>query len=100
MRISRGAVYGLGCLLAVAKAEGKSLTVGEIAREQCLSKDYVEQLLIRLKRKNLVKSIRGLKGGYVLAKKPQQITLKDVIEAEEAKVLDIICFKQDKGRCL
>jgi Rrf2 family protein len=99
MRISRSAVYGLGCLLEVAKAKERSITVGEISRTQGLSKDYVEQLLIRFKRKGLVKSIRGLKGGYVLAKKPNLITLKDVIEAQEKKILDIICFKPGNFRC-
>jgi Rrf2 family iron-sulfur cluster assembly transcriptional regulator len=99
MRISRQVVYGLGCLLEVAKAKDKPLTIGEISFRQGLSKDYVEQLLIRLKRKNLIKSIRGLRGGYILAKDPHLITLKDVIEAEERKILDLICFKEDKTRC-
>ncbi len=99
MRISRSAVYGLGCLLEVARTKGRPITVGGISNTQGLSKDYVEQLLIRFKRKGLVKSIRGLKGGYILAKKPKSITLKDVIEAQEKKVLDIICFKPDNIRC-
>lgn len=99
MRISKGAVYGLGCLLEVAKSQVRPVTVGEISHTQGLSKDYIEQLLIRFKRKGLVKSIRGLKGGYVLAKKPDLITLKDVIETQESKVLDIICFKPGNIKC-
>lgn len=95
MRISRQVVYGLSCLLEVAKSKDKPITIGEISRLQGLSKDYVEQLLIRLKRKNLITSIRGLKGGYILVKKPQAITLRDVIEAEERKVLDLICLKEE-----
>jgi len=94
MRITRQTIYGLVCLLSVARKK-RPVTLGEISQEQMLSKDYVERLLIRFKRKNLVKSIRGIRGGYILAKKPNLITLKDVICAQEKNILDTICFKED-----
>lgn len=94
MRINRQTIYGLACLLSIARKESV-VTLGEISEEQKISKDYVERLLIRFRKKNLVRSIRGVKGGYVLAKRPKSITLKDVIEAQEEDVLDTICFKED-----
>ncbi len=94
MRINRQTIYGLACLLSIARKESV-VTLGEISEVQKISKDYVERLLIRFKKKNLVKSIRGVKGGYILAKKPESITLKDVIEAQEENILDTICFKED-----
>lgn len=94
MRITRQTIYGLACLLSVARKE-RPVTLGEISKEQEISKDYVERLLMRFKRENLVKSIRGVKGGYILAKNAKSITLKDVIVAQEKDVLDTICFKKD-----
>jgi Rrf2 family iron-sulfur cluster assembly transcriptional regulator len=99
MRLTRQTVYGLGCLLEIAKIKNRPVTIGEISRLKGISKDYVEQILIRLKKKNLIKSVRGLKGGYILARKPRLITLRDVIEAQELKVLDIFCLREDNLEC-
>jgi Rrf2 family iron-sulfur cluster assembly transcriptional regulator len=99
MRINKDVVYSLGCLLEIAKAKNKPVNLKELARIKGISVDYAEQLLIKLKRKKIIKSIRGLKGGYLLLRKPQSITLKDIIEAQDSKVLDIVCFKQGRASC-
>lgn len=59
----------------------------EIAEKQSIPLRFLEQILIQLKRAGLVESIRGAAGGYVLAKEPSQISLRDVVEAVEGEVL-------------
>ncbi|MCM8799659.1 MAG: Rrf2 family transcriptional regulator [Candidatus Omnitrophica bacterium] len=99
MRINRKVIYGLGCILEVAKAKNRTVTLNELSRLKGISCDYVEQLLIRFKRKGLVKSIRGKKGGYILAKSAQNISLKDIMEAQEKNILDTICFSSKNIKC-
>ena len=98
MKIASRVDYALSCLLRIADRRGKSpVTASEIAAKEKLKEDYVEQLLILLRRKGIIKSTRGPGGGYLLAKPPSRITMKDVIEAIEKDVLEIICFRK-KGR--
>jgi len=63
-----------------------------------LSHGYLEQIMPALKKAGLVKSYRGFNGGYILAKKPSQISLKDIIEALEGPIEVADCLK-NKG-CL
>ncbi len=63
--------------------------------------DYVEQILLRLRRAGLVDSVRGAKGGYHLAREPQAISVKDVIEASEHVTFEVNCdlHPVDPQRC-
>lgn len=65
------------------------LTINVIAERQGIPVKYLVQILIDLKNMGLVKSIRGKEGGYVLAKAPNTITLKEVIEHIEGSLLGI-----------
>ncbi len=102
MRITRKIEIGLACILNIASKFPKApITISSIAKEEKISKDYVEQMLMRFRRANLIESIRGIKGGYKLKKEPRDITIKDVINALEKRVFDIICFsKNHKTICL
>jgi len=82
MKISAQEEYGLRCLLQLARAQqGGIVTVKEIARKEALSPAYVEKLLRLLAKAGLVHSLRGLKGGYVLNRSPEQVTLWEVVGA-------------------
>src|ERR1700682_5206473 len=82
MRITAKEEYGLRCILQLASApRGEPLSAAEIARREGLSCPYVEKLLWTLKKAGFTKSHRGVKGGYVLAKPPEQISLGDVQRA-------------------
>ena len=63
--------------------------------------DYVEQILLRLRRANLVRSTRGARGGYALARPADQISIRDVIEASETMTFDLHCVSHPVGeeRC-
>lgn len=73
----------------------------ELAEEERLPADYVEQILIRLRRAGLVESTRGAKGGYQLARSPAAISVREVMEAAEGQTFAITCETHpiDKERC-
>lgn len=82
MKITAQEEYGLRCIVQLASAPpGEPLTGSEIARREGLSYPYAEKLLGILKRTGLVKGLRGVKGGYTLARPAEQITLGDVCRA-------------------
>ena len=69
MRITTWAEYGLICALHLARRAGEGPITGrEIAASERLPADYVEQILLRLRRAGLVNSTRGARGGYMLAR--------------------------------
>ncbi len=82
MKITAQEEYGLRCLVQLAQAEKeKGLTVKEVATREGLSSAYVEKLLRLLSRSGLIHSVRGMKGGYLLNRRPQEIRLTEVIKA-------------------
>jgi Rrf2 family protein len=67
----------------------------EIAQNEDISVDYVEQLLIKLKAAGFVRSHRGAKGGYSLARDPATITVADIIQAMEGRIDLVPCLDED-----
>src|SRR5258707_13700967 len=92
MRITPWAEYGVICPLNLAKRSDLSPVNGrEIARQERLPADYVEQILLRLRRAGVIASTRGARGGDVLAKSPAEISIRDVIHASELETFDLHC---------
>ena len=80
MKLSTRSTYGMRALIELALQGGHGpLSASLIAKRQDLSVAYLEQLLHRLKRQGLVGSVRGPRGGYVLARDPRRITMADVV---------------------
>ena len=80
MKLSTRSTYGMRALVELALAGGRGpVSAALIAKRQDLSVAYLEQLLHRLKKRGLVSSIRGPRGGYVLAKNPHDVTMSDVV---------------------
>ena len=80
MRLSTRSTYGMRALVELALAAGHGpISATLIAKRQGLPIAYLEQLLHRLKRQGVVSSVRGPRGGYVLAKEAQRITMADVV---------------------
>ena len=102
MRITTLAEYGVICALHLARRRGDGPVTGrEIAELERLPADYVEQILLRLRRANLVRSTRGARGGYTLARRSEEISIRDVIEASEMTTFDLHCESHPVGeeRC-
>jgi Rrf2 family protein len=102
VRITTWAEYGLICALHLAKRAGEGPITGrEIAAGERLPGDYVEQILLRLRRAGLVNSTRGARGGYSLARAPEDISVREVIAASELGTFDLHCVSHPVGeeRC-
>ncbi|HEY0969784.1 MAG TPA: Rrf2 family transcriptional regulator [Gemmatimonadales bacterium] len=92
MRITTWAEYGLICSLHLARREGEGPVPGrDIAARESLPADYVEQILLRLRRAEIVKSTRGARGGYALARAASEISVRDVIAASEHATFELHC---------
>ncbi len=80
MRLSTRSTYGMRAMVELGLTTRRHpVSVSLIAKQQELSVAYLEQLLHRLKKRGLVASVRGPKGGYVLAKNPDQISVGDIV---------------------
>jgi Rrf2 family protein len=77
------------------------VTGREIATEERLPADYVEQIMLKLRRVNIVTSTRGAHGGYHLARDPHDISVRDVISASEHSTFEVHCTSHpvEEERC-
>jgi Rrf2 family protein len=102
VRITTWAEYGLICALHLARRVDDGPVSGrEIAAQEKLPADYVEQILLRLRRADIVQSTRGARGGYTLARPPAEVSVRDVIQASELETFDLHCVSHpiDNDRC-
>ena len=82
MNVSALEEYGLRCAVSLASLEpDQTLSAPEIAEKEGLSVEYVSKFMLHLKKAGLVKTVRGVNGGFALAKLPAEISLKEVFEA-------------------
>jgi len=79
MRLTAQEEYGLRCLLQVARGQDTAVTTPEIAEQEGLSEAHVHKLMRLLRRAGLVRSVRGRKGGYKLARPAGQINVGAVL---------------------
>jgi len=95
MKLSKKSEYGLRALLELTIAHGKTiLQRHEIADRQHIPIEFLEQILLTLKRAGLVASRRGIKGGYTLIKQPREITLGHVIRLLDGPLAPIGCVSK------
>ena len=97
MKLSTKIRYGTRAILELASRFGEGpIELKEIARSQEISIKYLEQVIIPLRTAGIVKSARGSKGGYSLAKPPSEICLFDVVETLEGPLYLVDCIKDSK----
>ena len=97
MRISTRGRYGTRMMLDLAVHHDQGPTpLREIARRQDLSAKYLEQLIIPLKAAGFIRSVRGARGGYTLARKPDRISVGDIIEILEGGLSLVDCVEDPK----
>ncbi len=91
MHISSLEEYGLRCALQLARHYGgKPMPASRIAEIEKISVEYVSKFMHLLRKSGLITAVRGVQGGFVLSKAPQQITLKDVFDALKEKKAPMI----------
>ena len=93
----RYAVMAMADLASFKDSGPTNLT--DISLRQNISLPYLEQIFIKLKKNNLVKSVRGAKGGYELELSPEEIKISNIIAAVDEKVKTLNCKKESKKGC-
>ncbi len=93
MKISTKGRYSVTALYELALHYGNGpLPLKNIAQSQGLSENYLEQLMVPLRRAGLVKSIRGAQGGYMLGREPKEITIGEIITTVEGPIAVVDCL--------
>jgi Rrf2 family protein len=98
MQITRETDYAIRCVYCLAKRPDEVIMVDEIAKEMLIPKSFLSKILQKLAKAKIVKSYRGVKGGFQLSKKSESVSIYDVILATEGPAAMNICAI-DKRRC-
>lgn len=94
MKLSPLEEYGLRCLIQLARrGDAQPVTIRQISESEGLSSAYVGKLMFLLQKADLVRSTRGVQGGYVLSKPAHELSLFEVFQALDPGVLDDVCEK-------
>ena len=100
MKLNTRGRYAVMALADLANFDSQNpVSLRDISLRQNISLVYLEQIFSKLKKNNIVKSIRGTNGGYVLTKDPEQIKLSNIFSAVDEKVKTVQCKKDSKKGC-
>jgi Rrf2 family protein len=86
MQIRRETDYAIRCVLHLSQSPDQVIMVNEIARSRRIPRSFLSKILQKLAKAGIVESLRGVKGGFRLTRRPEDISLLDVIEAIEGPV--------------
>ncbi len=99
MKLSTKGKYGLRAFIDLAVwGEEEPVSLTSIAARQDISPNYLEQLMAKLKKAELVESVRGVNGGYRLARPADEISVGDVLRALEGELNPVECAAIDPGK--
>ena len=94
MKLSTRSRYGTRMMLDLAQRYDQGpVQMGEISKRENISVKYLEQLIIPLKKAHFIKSVRGPKGGHMLAKSPEKITVGDIVRILEGGITLSSCIE-------
>ena len=100
MKLTSKGRYAVMALADLAKFNSVNpVSLRDISLRQSISLVFLEQIFAKLKRHNIVKSIRGSNGGYILNKQPIEIKLADILNAVDEEVKTVQCKKESKKGC-
>jgi Rrf2 family transcriptional regulator, cysteine metabolism repressor len=95
MKLSTKGRYGVKAMVDLAiHYGGEPVSIKSISERQKISEYYLEQLFSPLRKSNLIKSVRGAQGGYVLSKAPQDITIAEIMEVLEGPIEISNCLEE------
>lgn len=99
MKLSTKGRYATRILLCISRLQGDlPVPKKKIAEQEGISTDYIEQIIVPLKNAGLVNSVRGLRGGFRLAKELAEITVYDVLAASEGNINLVGCLAEGCSR--
>jgi Rrf2 family protein len=98
LKLSTKGKYGLRAFIDLAVCgESQPVSLASVAERQGISISYLEQLMAKLKRAGLVKSVRGVNGGYTIAMPAEEISVGDVLRALEGDLVPVECAGIDES---
>jgi Rrf2 family protein len=104
MNLRKASKFGLYAVVTMASRPGELVSAGTIAQRFDVSENHMAKVLQQLARARLVRSVRGVGGGYELAKGSADITMADVVEAIEGPLASSSCadcpFRQESPDCM
>ena len=96
MKLSTKGRYSVTGLYELAVHYGEGVVpIKTIAKSQGISENYLEQLMLPLRRAGLVESVRGAQGGYTLSRPPAEVTIGEIITAVEGPIALVDCLLTD-----
>jgi Rrf2 family protein len=99
MQITRAGEYGVLGLMHLARGHpGQRAMIDEMSRQEGIPKSFLAKIFQNLAKAGLVRSVRGSGGGFALAKSPAEISVLEIVEAVEGRIVFQRC-KQDKPEC-
>ena len=100
MKISTKGRYALRIMADLAIHDnGKYIRLKEISERQAITLKYLEQIMSLLTKAGYVKSYRGNSGGYMLARKPEEYTVGEILRTTEGSLSPIACLEDTPNRC-
>ena len=100
MKLTSKGRYAVMALVDLAKFNTRNpVSLRDISLRQGISLDFLEQIFSKLKRNEIVQSIRGTQGGYILNKQPNEIKLANIFHAVDETVKTVQCKKESKKGC-
>lgn len=98
LRFSTKTRYGVRAILDIAYNGGRAgVQVKDVSRRQAISPRYLEQIFHGLKKAGIVQSKRGPAGGYLLARKPEDLTVGEIVRITEGPIEPVLCLNPDKS---
>ena len=100
MKISTKGRYSLRMLVDLAEHKGEGfIALKDVAERQGISKKYLEQLVPLLNQRDILRTNRGYKGGYMLAKEAEQYTVGQILRLTEGGLRPVTCLEDDPNLC-
>ena len=100
MKLTSKGRYAVMALVDLARFNTiNPVSLRDISLRQGISLDYLEQIFSKLRKKEIVQSVRGTQGGYILNKKTKEIKLTNIFDAVDEKVKTVQCKKESKRGC-
>lgn len=100
MKLSTKGKYGVRAVYEISRHDNGPITIKAIAERQGISLSYLEQILHKLQKAGLIESVRGPAGGYLLARRPAELTIGDIVRSLEGPIALSHCLEPgEEGDC-
>ncbi|MBU0547070.1 MAG: Rrf2 family transcriptional regulator [Patescibacteria group bacterium] len=97
IKISTKSQYGLRAMVYLAKFPKQISSIKTISKSEDIPFDYLEKIISKLEKSSLIKSKKGVQGGYFLAKNPSKIRIGEIVRVLEGDIVLVKCISGQKG---